>query len=121
MSMRTGVRSSSAATPSRRRCGVIFARNDFIEVDTATLQVSPGNEAHLHAFETEALDDSDGKAIASLSAHLAGVRLQEAARSRRGTDRLFRSCLPQSRARAAAPSGIHHAGMVPGRGRLRGP
>ncbi|MDI7861809.1 EF-P lysine aminoacylase EpmA [Rhizobiaceae bacterium n13] len=32
-----------------------FAVNDFIEVDTATLQVSPGNEAHLHAFATEAL------------------------------------------------------------------
>lgn len=32
-----------------------FAAADFIEVDTATLQVSPGNEAHLHAFSTEAL------------------------------------------------------------------
>lgn len=32
-----------------------FAARDFIEVDTATLQVSPGNEAHLHAFATEAL------------------------------------------------------------------
>ena len=31
---------------------------DFIEVDTATLQASPGNEAHLHAFRTEALDPS---------------------------------------------------------------
>src|SRR6478736_4599797 len=32
-----------------------FAGHDFVEVDTATLQVSPGNEAHLHAFATEAL------------------------------------------------------------------
>ncbi|MGH6760999.1 MAG: EF-P lysine aminoacylase EpmA [Phyllobacterium sp.] len=32
-----------------------FARQDFVEVDTATLQVSPGNEAHLHAFATEAI------------------------------------------------------------------
>ncbi|MCB8820990.1 EF-P lysine aminoacylase EpmA [Microvirga rosea] len=32
-----------------------FLRQDFVEVDTATLQVSPGNEAHLHAFATEAL------------------------------------------------------------------
>ena len=40
---------------------IFFADNDFIEVDTATLQVSPGNEAHLHAFETEALT-IDGKA-----------------------------------------------------------
>src|SRR5712671_3323704 len=26
---------------------------DFAEVETAILQVSPGNEAHLHAFSTE--------------------------------------------------------------------
>jgi lysyl-tRNA synthetase class 2 len=32
-----------------------FARARFVEVDTATLQVSPGNEAHLHAFCTEAI------------------------------------------------------------------
>jgi elongation factor P--(R)-beta-lysine ligase len=32
-----------------------FAEHDFVEVDTATLQVSPGNEAHLHAFRTEAI------------------------------------------------------------------
>ncbi|KQV73097.1 EF-P lysine aminoacylase EpmA [Rhizobium sp. Root1220] len=37
-----------------------FAREDFIEVDTATLQVSPGNEAHLHAFATEAVT-TDGR------------------------------------------------------------
>jgi lysyl-tRNA synthetase class 2 len=30
-----------------------FAARDFIEVDAAALQVSPGNEAHLHAFATE--------------------------------------------------------------------
>jgi lysyl-tRNA synthetase class 2 len=40
-----------------------LAREDFIEVDTATLQVSPGNEAHLHAFATEALT-IDGQAAA---------------------------------------------------------
>lgn len=33
-----------------------FAGQAFIEVDTATLQVSPGNEAHLHAFATEEID-----------------------------------------------------------------
>lgn len=32
-----------------------FSAQDFVEVDPATLQVSPGNEAHLHAFATEAL------------------------------------------------------------------
>ncbi len=30
-----------------------FAAGDFIEVDTAALQVSPANETHLHAFATE--------------------------------------------------------------------
>jgi lysyl-tRNA synthetase class 2 len=29
-----------------------FAARDFVEVETAALQVSPGNEAHLHAFHT---------------------------------------------------------------------
>ncbi|WP_457581968.1 EF-P lysine aminoacylase EpmA [Ensifer canadensis] len=38
-----------------------FNERDFIEVDTATLQVSPGNEAHLHAFATQALNH-DGSA-----------------------------------------------------------
>ncbi|THV09853.1 EF-P lysine aminoacylase EpmA [Rhizobium rhizophilum] len=39
-----------------------FAGEDFVEVDTATLQVSPGNEAHLHAFHTEAIGH-DGSAV----------------------------------------------------------
>jgi elongation factor P--(R)-beta-lysine ligase len=30
-----------------------FEAEGFVEVDTACLQVSPGNEAHLHAFKTE--------------------------------------------------------------------
>ncbi len=38
-----------------------FSNHDFIEVDPAALQVSPGNEAHLHAFSTEALT-TDGRA-----------------------------------------------------------
>lgn len=42
---------------------VHFAGDDFVEVDTATLQVSPGNEAHLHAFQTEAIGH-DGSAVA---------------------------------------------------------
>jgi len=32
-----------------------FEHQHFTEVETAALQVSPGNEAHLHAFATEAL------------------------------------------------------------------
>ena len=32
-----------------------FDAQGFTEVETAALQVSPGNEAHLHAFETSAI------------------------------------------------------------------
>lgn len=32
-----------------------FALEDFLEVDPAALQVSPGNEAHLHGFQTQAI------------------------------------------------------------------
>ncbi|MGA0539103.1 EF-P lysine aminoacylase EpmA [Neotabrizicola sp. VNH66] len=39
-----------------------MADHDFIEVDPAGLQVSPGNEAHLHAFATTAIgDDGQGR------------------------------------------------------------
>jgi lysyl-tRNA synthetase class 2 len=31
----------------------LFEGEDFLEVETAILQVSPGNETHLHAFRTE--------------------------------------------------------------------
>jgi lysyl-tRNA synthetase class 2 len=37
-----------------------FGRHDFIEAETAILQVSPGNEAHVHAFATE-LIGADGQ------------------------------------------------------------
>jgi elongation factor P--(R)-beta-lysine ligase len=40
-----------------------LAGEGFIEVDPAALQVSPGNEAHLHAFQTQAVG-SDGTARA---------------------------------------------------------
>jgi elongation factor P--(R)-beta-lysine ligase len=36
-----------------------FESQGFVEIDTAALQVSPGNETHLHAFATE-LTGSDG-------------------------------------------------------------
>jgi lysyl-tRNA synthetase class 2 len=39
-----------------------FAERDFIEVDTATLQISPGNEAHLHAFATSAINPDGSEA-----------------------------------------------------------
>jgi len=37
-----------------------FAAQDFVEVETAVLQASPGNEAHLHAFATQAVA-TDGR------------------------------------------------------------
>ena len=37
-----------------------FAGQDFLEVDPAALQVSPGNEAHLHGFATQAIGN-DGQ------------------------------------------------------------
>jgi lysyl-tRNA synthetase class 2 len=33
-----------------------FAAQDFVEVETAALVVSPGNETHLHAFATDLVD-----------------------------------------------------------------
>jgi elongation factor P--(R)-beta-lysine ligase len=36
-----------------------FAARDFVEVETAALQVSPGNETHLHAFATELIGPGD--------------------------------------------------------------
>jgi len=39
-----------------------FADRDFVEVETAALQVSPGNEAHLHAFTTEAIGPDGSRA-----------------------------------------------------------
>jgi lysyl-tRNA synthetase class 2 len=35
-----------------------FTAKDFIEVETSALQVSPGNETHLHAFATELIGTS---------------------------------------------------------------
>jgi lysyl-tRNA synthetase class 2 len=36
-----------------------FATQDFVEVETAALQVSPGNETHLHAFATELITPAE--------------------------------------------------------------
>lgn len=38
-----------------------FAERDFVEVEAACLQVSPGNEAHLSAFATEAIGASGAR------------------------------------------------------------
>ncbi|MGH1572256.1 EF-P lysine aminoacylase EpmA [Methylobacterium sp. P31] len=38
-----------------------FAERDFVEVEAACLQISPGNEAHLSAFATEAVGASGAR------------------------------------------------------------
>jgi lysyl-tRNA synthetase class 2 len=37
-----------------------FEARDFVEVEAAILQVSPGNETHLHGFATTLIDDAGG-------------------------------------------------------------
>ncbi len=39
-----------------------FGARDFVEAETAALQVSPGNETHLHAFATELVAPSGARA-----------------------------------------------------------
>ena len=39
-----------------------FEDRGFVEVETAALQISPGNETHLHAFATEMIDLSGARA-----------------------------------------------------------
>jgi lysyl-tRNA synthetase class 2 len=50
-----------ARTKITRAVRAWFDAQKFTEVETAALQVSPGNEAHLHAFATQALS-IDGQA-----------------------------------------------------------
>jgi len=48
----------------RLAIGGWLAARDFVEVDPAALQVSPGNEAHLHGFATTAIgNDGAGRAM----------------------------------------------------------
>ncbi len=55
MSTPTGARACSPATRLPPALRGWFAERDFIEVTANTLQISPGNEAHLSAFGTEFL------------------------------------------------------------------
>ena len=70
---RRRIRRGAARPRSRRR---LSSRSK-----PRSCRVSPGNEAHLHAFATE-LVAPDRHAHGALSAHLAGIRLQEAAGGR---------------------------------------
>ena len=40
-----------------------FATHDFLEVDTPALQISPGNEAHLHGFETKLIHNDGSSSV----------------------------------------------------------
>jgi len=72
-----------------------FAARGFIEVETAILQVSPGNETHLHAFATEMIGPGGDRAPLYLrtSPEFACKKLL-AAGERRIFDfaRVFRNC-----------------------------
>ena len=91
-----------------------FAARDFVEVEAGVLQVSPGNEAHLHAFATDLVTPDGARARLYLhtSPEFACKKLLAA-----GERRVFelRPRVPQPRARRAASSRVHAAGMVPGR------
>src|SRR3974390_349177 len=51
---------------ARARCAAalraFFAARDFVGIEAGILQVSPGNEAHLHAFATELVTPALGRA-----------------------------------------------------------
>ena len=90
-----------------------FREQDFAEVEAAVLQVSPGNEAHLHAFATD-LIGPDGQGSRLYLHTSPEFACQEAAGRRRAPNLRLRPRIPQPRARRAAPSRIHPAGVVPG-------
>ena len=61
-----------------------FAERDFLEVDCAALAVSPGNEAHLHAFSTELIqpDGSTERRYLHTSPEFAAKKLLAAGETR---------------------------------------
>ena len=61
-----------------------FAEHDFVEVDCAALALSPGNEAHLHAFATELIqpDGSSARRYLHTSPEFACKKLLAAGESR---------------------------------------
>ena len=80
-----------------------FAARDFVEVDAACLQVSPGNEAHLSAFATEAFGGSGARTPLYLhtSPEFACKKLLAAGG---GAAVQRRAGVPQSRARTTSSS-----------------
>src|SRR5881227_951845 len=71
-----------------------FGARDFAEVETAILQASPGNEAHLHAFATELVspDASTTRLYLHTSPEFAAKKLLAAGEKRLFTvARVFRN------------------------------
>src|SRR6185295_13647433 len=71
-----------------------FAARDFVEAETAILQASPGNEAHLHAFATELIspDASRTRLYLHTSPEFAAKKLLAAGEKRLFTfARVFRN------------------------------
>jgi lysyl-tRNA synthetase class 2 len=71
-----------------------FGSRDFVEVETAILQASPGNEAHLHAFATELVspDASTMRLYLHTSPEFAAKKLLAAGETRLFTfARVFRN------------------------------
>jgi lysyl-tRNA synthetase class 2 len=79
-----------------------FLERSFVEVDTALLQVSPGNETHLHAFRTDLLrpDGTSRPLYLHTSPEFACKKLLSA-----GEDRIF-TFAPSFRNRERGP--LHH-------------
>ena len=97
-----------------------FDREGFVEIEPSALQVSPGNETHIAGFATrfEPLGVPHATYYLHSSPEFDCKKLLAAGETK---DFFARPCLPQRRAHAAAPSRVHHAGMVPRRGALSRP
>ena len=121
MSTPIGARSCWRAGASRRRCaglvrGAGFHRGRIRRAAGLARQRSPSA-----CLRRPTGSPTGGARATALSAHLAGIRLQEAPGGGRAAHLRIRPGVPQPRARRAARAGIHHAGMV-SRGRaLRRP
>ena len=92
-----------------------FDEQGFAEVETAILQISPGNETHLHAPRTELTSGDGSRATRYLrtSPEFAAKKLLAAGEAK---NIRVRARVPRPRARRSASARIHDAGMVP-RGR----
>ena len=97
-----------------------LAAAGFTEVDPAALAISPGNEAHLHGFETRAIGN-DGVArpmYLHTSPEFAMKKLLAAGETRiHSFSHVWRN---RERGPLHSP-GVHDAGMVPGGRRVRDP